>query len=121
MLILDDSPKLLHDLAMVETKIAPGFLVAAPQLRDPNFESTVILMLDHDDDEGSMGLVINRTASVKLDLVLGEMKVKTPNPFDISGHPPLLYGGPVSPERGWILDFADGEGWEVPLAAIEGG
>ena len=95
---------------MAETKIVPGFLVAAPQLRDPNFESTVILMLEHDDEEGSMGLVINRPASVKLDLVLAEMKVKTPKLLDLKSHPPLLYGGPVSPERGWILHTPDWSG-----------
>jgi putative transcriptional regulator len=95
---------------MSETKIAPGFLVAAPQLRDPHFENTVILMLEHDDQEGSMGLVINRPAAVKLDVVLAEMKVKTPNLLDLKNHPPLLYGGPVSPERGWILHTPDWTG-----------
>jgi putative transcriptional regulator len=95
---------------MTESKIAPGFLVAAPQLKDPHFESTVILMLDHNDDEGSLGLVINRPAVVKLEAVLGEMKIATPDPVDLSDHPPLLYGGPVSPERGWILHTPDWTG-----------
>jgi putative transcriptional regulator len=95
---------------MTESKIAPGFLVAAPQLKDPHFESTVILMLDHKDDEGSLGLVINRPAVVKLEAVLGEMKIATPDPVDLSDHPPLLYGGPVSPERGWILHTPDWTG-----------
>jgi putative transcriptional regulator len=94
---------------MTESKIAPGFLVAAPQLKDPHFESTVILMLDHNDDEGSLGLVINRPAGVKLEAVLGEMKI-APDPVDLSDHPPLLYGGPVSPERGWILHTPDWTG-----------
>lgn len=95
---------------MKETKIAPGFLVAAPQLKDPHFESTVILMLDHEDEEGAMGLVINRPAAVKLDVVLAEMKIKTPRSLDLTDHPPLLYGGPVSPERGWILHTPDWSG-----------
>lgn len=96
--------------AMSESKIAPGFLVAAPQLKDPHFESSVILMLEHDDDEGALGLIINQSAAVKLDVVLGEMKIATPDPLDLRSHPPLLYGGPVSPERGWILHTPDWSG-----------
>jgi putative transcriptional regulator len=95
---------------MIESKIAPGFLVAAPQLKDPNFESTVILMLDHDDAEGALGLIINRPAAVKLEMVLGQMQILTPDPLDLRYHPPLLYGGPVSPERGWILHTPDWTG-----------
>ena len=95
---------------MTETKIAPGFLVAAPQLKDPHFESTVILMLEHKDDEGSLGLVINRPAVVKLEAVLAEMNIATTGPLDLRDHPPLLYGGPVSPERGWILHTPDWTG-----------
>jgi putative transcriptional regulator len=95
---------------MSESKIAPGFLVAAPQLRDPHFESSVILMLEHDDEEGALGLIINRPASVKLEVVLGEMNIVTPDPLHLCSHPPLLYGGPVAPERGWILHTPDWSG-----------
>ena len=102
-----------HDFRMNSSMIAPGFLVAAPQLKDPNFESTVILMLEHDDEEGSLGLVINRPAAVKLDMVLGEMQIATPVPINLSEHPPLLYGGPVSPERGWLLHTPDWTGSET--------
>jgi putative transcriptional regulator len=95
---------------MTESKIAPGFLVAAPQLKDPHFESTVILMLDHDDAEGALGLIINRPAAVKLDVVLGQMQIETPDLVNLRHHPPLLFGGPVSPERGWILHTPDWSG-----------
>ena len=95
---------------MVESKIAPGFLVAAPQLKDPHFENSVILMLEHEDEEGALGLIINQPASVKLDAVLGEMHIDMPDPLALKGPPPLLYGGPVSPERGWILHTPDWTG-----------
>ncbi len=95
---------------MEEINLVPGFLVAAPHLRDPNFENTVVLMLEHQDDEGSLGLVINRAAKVDLATVLSEMKLQVDVPLDINQHPPLLYGGPVSPERGWILHTPDWQG-----------
>lgn len=99
---------------MSEFKIAPGFLVAAPQLKDPNFESSVILMLEHDDEEGALGVVINRTANVTLEAVIGEMQLEIPNVvIDLDKHPPVLYGGPVSPERGWILHTPDWKGPET--------
>ncbi len=95
---------------MVETKIAPGFLVAAPQLKDPNFERCVVLILEHKDEEGALGLVINRKATMELDTVLSQMKLDAPDPIDIEKHPPLLYGGPVAPDRGWILHTPDWSG-----------
>jgi len=38
---------------------APGLLIAMPNLRDPNFAETVVLMLEHNKD-GAVGLVVNR-------------------------------------------------------------
>src|SRR5262249_6481583 len=46
------------------------FLVASPILRDPNFQRTVVLLCEHDDDEGSMGLVVNRRTDVALETTL---------------------------------------------------
>ncbi|NIP99881.1 MAG: hypothetical protein GWM98_05395, partial [Nitrospinaceae bacterium] len=40
------------------------FLIANPVLPDPNFSRTVVLLCNHDDN-GSFGLVINRTADLK--------------------------------------------------------
>lgn len=40
-------------------------LVAAPQLLDPNFLRTVVLMLQHS-DEGALGLVLNRPSSTSV-------------------------------------------------------
>ena len=102
---------------MNESKIAPGFLVAAPQLKDPHFSGAVVLMLEHDDEEGALGLIINRPAAVNLELVLEEMQISTPDPMNLRDHPPLLYGGPVSPERGWILHTPDWTGPGTKLVA----
>lgn len=43
-----------------------NFLIASPKMDDPNFHRTVILMLEHD-DEGSMGLILNRPLSLNID------------------------------------------------------
>lgn len=69
-----------------------AFLVARPRLADPNFESTVVLLLDYGPG-GARGLVVNKPSSVDLSKVLPDLE-------QLRGRPlPLYYGGPVSPER----------------------
>ena len=71
---------------------APGrLLVATPSLADPNFAHAVVLLLDHD-DEGSLGVVLNRPSEVPVRSVL--------TTWAASVDPPevLFEGGPVSPD-----------------------
>jgi putative transcriptional regulator len=64
-------------------------LVATPALLDPNFERTVVLMLDLDDN-GALGVVLNRPSRVPVAEVLPEWT-------DVAGEPDVLFqGGPVS-------------------------
>lgn len=101
----------------METVIAPGFLVAAPQLKDPNFESAVVLMVEHDDGEGSLGLVINRVSEMSLARILSEMKLPLAESVNCDEFPRVLYGGPVSPELGWIVHTPDWQGSGTKLIA----
>jgi putative transcriptional regulator len=85
-------------------------LVATPPLADPNFDRTVILMLEHGND-GSLGLVLNRPSETVLDVVL-------PDWIDVASTPARVFiGGPVSPEAVIALargDASDVDGW-IPL------
>ena len=81
------------------SKIAPGFLVAAPVLRDPNFAGTVVLMVDHN-EEGALGFVVNRPASASLGDVLDYLGM---GEEDASSEVPVMVGGPVSPHTGWVV------------------
>ena len=66
-------------------------LVASPELLDPNFADTVVLLLDAD-EEGAMGVVLNRPSPVPVVSVLADWG-------DIVAEPEVLFrGGPVSPE-----------------------
>jgi len=68
-----------------------------PQLTDPNFARTVVLLCEYS-PEGALGLVINRPSEVMAaEAVQMEPPLERPNDL------PLLIGGPVEPERGWIL------------------
>lgn len=75
----------------------PTLLLSMPQMQDPNFTRTVVLLCDYL-PEGAFGLVINRPTA----LSASEM-VKLDPPVRQSNQLPLFSGGPVQPERGWVL------------------
>ena len=79
-------------------RLAPGFLVAAPSLIDPNFEHTVVLMCAHN-EHGAMGLVINREAPITLGEIMRQLEMEMSEE-----HPrAALFGGPVSLESALLL------------------
>jgi len=91
-------------------------LIALPALDDPNFSRSVALICQHD-DEGAMGVVVNRASEYSLGDVLAQMNLEARDPAMASQV--VLNGGPVHPERGFVLH--DGERqWDSTLA-IGGG
>ena len=93
-------------ISQMESTIAPGFLAAAPHMRDPFFEKTLVFMMEHS-DEGSIGLIINQPSNIDLATVLCEMELFLENPIEVAAHPPILMGGPVAPQLGWILHSSE--------------
>ncbi|MBX3246155.1 MAG: YqgE/AlgH family protein [Myxococcales bacterium] len=91
-------------------ELAPGFLVAAPSLRCPFFNHTLVLLVDHG-DEGSFGFVVNKEAPLDFRGVAEELglELEDPRVADV----PVLRGGPVAPETGWIVFDPEGAP-EVP-------
>lgn len=82
---------------MSETSLTPALLLSMPQLDDPNFGRTVVLLCEYS-TEGAFGLVVNRPTDFPAASVVQLV------PPVVSGNAlPLWIGGPVEPERGWIL------------------
>jgi putative transcriptional regulator len=80
--------------------LAPALLLSMPQLVDPNFARTVVLLCEHA-AEGAFGLIVNRPSEVSASAAVHlEPPIEQPNDL------PLLIGGPVEPQRGWILTTA---------------
>ena len=77
--------------------LAPALLLSMPQMMDPNFVRTVILLCQHDED-GAFGLVLNRAATTS-----GRVTVNLHPPVSIDHELQIWIGGPVEPERSWIL------------------
>ncbi|MDH3687583.1 MAG: YqgE/AlgH family protein [Myxococcales bacterium] len=83
---------------MSDSELAPGLLVAMPQLLDPNFHRAVVFMVEHD-EHGSFGLVINRDTEFTCERLCDNLDMEW------RGDPERLvsWGGPVQPEHGWLL------------------
>ncbi len=82
---------------------AGQLLLATPRLVDPNFARAVIFLLDHDDD-GALGVVINRPSQLPLSTVL-------PSWGSMVTAPSLLFsGGPVAPESALAVGLSLGDG-----------
>lgn len=79
------------------SSIAPTLLVSMPQLTDPNFAKTVVLLCEHG-PEGAFGLVLNRPTETP-----AATAVQLSPPPRVDSGVPLWVGGPVEPQRGWIL------------------
>ena len=87
------------------------FLIAMPSLQDPNFSKTVTYICAHN-EEGAMGIVINRPLDLSLGEVLNQMDLE-PGDEDISGQT-VYHGGPVHTDRGFIL-HRPGNAWSSTL------
>jgi len=76
------------------------FLIAMPAMADPNFDRTVVYVCEHS-DKGAMGVVINRP----MELTLARLFDKIDLRLEIAPwrDEPVLYGGPVQTERGFVL------------------
>ena len=82
------------------------FLIAMPTLMDPNFHQTVTYVCAHT-AEGAMGIVINRPMDIELGAVLSQMDMR-PATTAIKSRQ-VFDGGPVQPDRGFILHRPTGE------------
>lgn len=92
------------------SNLADRLLIATPQLADSGFAQTVIYLCQHDED-GAMGLIINRLSDYQLQDLLGQLRLPV-NGLD--NNPAVHIGGPVNPERGFVL-HANGGTWESSL------
>ncbi len=83
---------------MSSDSLAPGLLIAMPQLMDPNFHRAVVLLVHHDAD-GTFGVVVNRTTEITADRLCESIEV------DWQGNPEaeIHWGGPVQPHTGWVI------------------
>ena len=83
---------------------APLLLLSMPQMADPNFARTVVLLCDYTAEDGAFGLVVNRQMSEPACEI-----VKTEPPVRVDPDLKLWIGGPVDPQSTWVL-MAESQG-----------
>jgi putative transcriptional regulator len=95
--------------------IAVGrLLVATPQLEDPNFRRGVVLVVEHDEVEGTLGVVLNRPTEVPVDRVL-------PPWAELATGPSVVFqGGPVALDSALALARVPGEDEPLGWRALDG-
>ncbi|PZP59945.1 MULTISPECIES: YqgE/AlgH family protein [Pseudoxanthomonas] len=98
-------------MSLLTDNLANQLLIALPALDDPHFARSVALICQHDGD-GAMGVVVNRASEYTLGEVLQQMNLETTD--EALRNRVVLYGGPVHPERGFVLHDG-GEAWESTM------
>ncbi len=88
--------------------LAGHLLIAMPAMLDPNFSRTVTYICEHS-EQGALGLVINRPLDIDLGDIFTQLELEN---FDKEiAACPVLHGGPVHMERGFVIHEAEKQ-WE---------
>ena len=91
--------------------LANHFLIAMPALSDPHFAKTVTYICQHG-PEGALGIIVNRPSELKVGDIMEQMNISIANAALASM--PIYFGGPVQPERGFVLHEPMGR-WDSTL------
>lgn len=95
----------------------PVLLLAMPQVTSRPFQKSVVLLLRHDAEEGSLGFIVNQPTDLKVADILEDLEIPWNGDVDL----PAYLGGPVNKERGTLLYTDDellGEESDLPGIAV---
>lgn len=92
------------------------FLIAMPGLADPHFFHTVTYLCQHN-QEGALGIVINRPTGMKLADIFQQMGIKTDLQHVLNT--PVFAGGPVQQERGFVIHSPCEQHWDSSISTAD--
>ena len=99
---------------MEAESLSGRLLVATPLLGDPNFRRTVILIVEDEPEEGTLGVVLNRPTEVQVGQVLESWTEL------VTGPSVVFKGGPVSPNSALALALARGDDEPLGWRSLDG-
>lgn len=102
-------------MTLENTNFTGHFLIAMPNLTDPYFAKSVTFICAHN-QEGAMGIVINRPTDMRYDVLFEKINLSLQSP--LLAERPVLYGGPVQPERGFVLHQEIGD-WDSSITITD--
>ncbi len=91
------------------------FLIAMPAMGDPNFNQTVTYVCEHN-EHGALGIIINRPIEMQVRDILEQLAFEVAD--ETAAQQPVLGGGPVHRDRGFVLHQSD-HAYESTLAATD--
>lgn len=90
--------------------LADHFLIAMPSMLDPIFGGTVVYLCEHN-AEGALGVIINKATDMTMEVLFERIDLEleiAPNRAAVGGRP-VMFGGPVQVERGFVLHEPHGD------------
>ena len=84
---------------MDTVNLTHNFLIAMPNMVDPNFNGTLTYICDHG-EQGALGVVVNRPIELDLSMLFEQIGLSLPERLQ---HQTVYFGGPVQTERGFVL------------------
>jgi len=100
----------------MESTLQNHFLIAMPALIDSFFYRSVVYLCEHDQN-GAMGLIINRPTKVMLEELLSHLNID--NHSDYIKNTPVLFGGPVQKGQGMVIHDQQNADWKSSLQLTE--
>lgn len=97
-----------------ELNLADHFLIAMPSMLDPVFGGTVVYLCEHNAN-GALGVIINKPTDMTVDVLLDRVDLKLEIAPEIAANSrqfekePVMYGGPVQSDRGFVLHAPFGD------------
>ncbi|MGM8061883.1 YqgE/AlgH family protein [Vogesella indigofera] len=95
--------------------LAHHFLIAMPSMTDPLFAKSIVYICEHG-DQGAMGMIINKPSGLVLAQLLEQIDLPLAN--DEANTVPVHFGGPVQPDRGFVLHMPIGN-WQSTLTITD--
>ena len=84
---------------MDTVNLTHNFLIAMPNMADPNFNGTLTYICDHS-EQGALGVVVNRPIELDLSMLFEQIGLSLPERLQ---NQTVYFGGPVQTERGFVL------------------
>lgn len=100
---------------MENANFTDHFLIAMPNMTDPNFAGTLTYICDHG-EQGALGVVVNRPIDLTMQALFEQIGLDLDDA--LLQRLPVYYGGPVQVERGFVLHRPVGE-WNSTLSVNE--
>ena len=99
-------PTFSDTMTIPDLNLVNHFLIAMPSMLDPMFGGAVVYVCEHN-AEGALGIVINKPTDINIDDFFNRLDLK----FDTepTALQPVLFGGPVQNDRGFVLHAASGD------------